>query len=953
MYTAIILVLVAISGYFFITGLRKNNTKKVVVGIIIGLFTLGFFWFLDFWGEMLWFESLGYDNRFWTYILAQSVTGIVGAFVSITIVSLLTYSIPKSRKYIKKVVQGIAFVIGGAWGLSNWEIMLKFWFRESAGIAEPIFNKDAGFYLFTLPFLDRIYILLIVLTFLSLIALLFIAFFSVDSNYNLRIDLTGINFDIRSKVYSNILITGTLIIFVLAYDKYLSRFHLMYSERGVVRGPGWTDVNILLPAYNIIIVLMIILGIFLLIRPLRKLLQKFYSKLKIRNVYSEPALLVMVAATILIIWFIGLTVIPGLFQWLRVEPNEITFEKPYINNNIKLTRYGFNLQKIEEREFPAKEQFNKQIVQRDRATFDNIRLWDWRALDAVYKQFQEIRLYYEFKDVDIDRYKFDNQYREVMVSAREMEPSNLPKQSQTFVNQRFKYTHGYGITLTTVSDFTPEGLPNLLIKDIPPKSKYPELEVKQPQIYYGELTNSYVIVNSDEQEFDYPSGENNVYIRYPGKGGVQISNIWRKFLFGWKFDGTKFFFSSYPNSKSRIMFHRQIEKRVLTLAPFLTYDNDPYIVLGDDGRLYWIIDAYTTSNYFPYSETFNSTEKISYKEGEQKRNLITQTSPEMNGANYIRNSVKVVIDAFNGSVGLYIYDENDPIIKVWSNIFPGLFKKKEEMPKTLRNHVRYPIDFLLAQGLVYAKYHMTDPTVFYNQEDLWIRATEKYYNEVQPVNPYYIMWERPETDKPEFVLILPFTPKNRQVLIGWIAGMCDPGNYGKFLAYKFPKDKRVLGTQQVETKIDQDSYLSGQLSLWDQRGSNVIRGNVLAIPVEETLIYVEPIYLQAETAAYPELRLVAVMHGDNLSYAENFKDALQGLYGEAPVKKEVTEKENVPQQEISIDDLIRQANDAFENYLKFQGEKKFTQAAKEFEKLQKSLNELSSRTGTNGIPTNK
>jgi hypothetical protein len=268
-------------------------------------------------------------------------------------------------------------------------------------------------------------------------------------------------------------------------------------------------------------------------------------------------------------------------------------------------------------------------------------------------------------------------------------------------------------------------------------------------------------------------------------------------------------------------------------------------------------------------------------------------------------------------------------------------------------HVRYPIDFLLVQGLVYAKYHMTDPTVFYNQEDLWIRATEKYYNEVQPVDPYYIMWERPETDKPEFVLILPFTPKNRQVLIGWIAGMCDPDNYGKFLAYKFPKDKRVLGTQQVETKIDQDSYLSGQLSLWDQRGSNVIRGNVLVIPVEETIIYVEPIYLQAETAAYPELRLVAVMHNDNLSYAETFKDALQGLYGEIPVKKETTGKDNTPQQQTSIDDLIRQANNAFENYLKFQGEKKFTQSAQELEKLQRFLNELSARTGTNGTQTNK
>ena len=468
---------------------------------------------------------------------------------------------------------------------------------------------------------------------------------------------------------------------------------------GIVRGPGWTDVNILLPAYDIIIVIMILFAAALLIKPARVMLQKFYSRLKIRNVGSEPVLVISVLVTIIGLWFIGLTAIPGIFQWLRVVPNEITYERPYIENNIKLTRYGFNLQNIEEKEYPANDVFNKQTVQDNPATFENIRLWDWRALQDVYKQFQEIRLYYEFKDVDIDRYHFNNEYRQVMVSAREMESANLPIQSQTFVNTRFKYTHGYGITLTTVSDFTPEGLPNLLIKDIPPVSKYPELEVKQPQIYYGELTDSYVIVNSDEPEFDYPSGEQNVDVKYQGKGGVRISNIWRKFLFGWKFDGTKFFFSGYPNSQSRIMFHRQIMDRVRTLAPFLEFDKDPYVVLGDDGKLYWMIDAYTTSSYFPYSEVFHSTEKIGYKEGESTRTLTTNTAPELDGINYIRNSVKVVVDAYNGTTDFYIFDEKDPLIKVWDKIFPGLFKKKSEMPADLMRHIRYPIDFRHGRGI--------------------------------------------------------------------------------------------------------------------------------------------------------------------------------------------------------------------------------------------------------------
>lgn len=948
MYTAIIIVLLALTIYLIFSGSKNSKKGRIASGIILGFLTIIFFWSLDFWGEMLWFENLGYGDRFWVYITAESVSGILGAFISLGIISLLTYSIDSSKNYLRRIVQGIAFIIGGSWGYSNWEDVLKFWNSVPVGVSEPILHHDAGFYLFTLPFLNDIYTLLILLGFISFIALLFTFFLKFDEKGTLNINLSGMDKILYPKPYTNLLITGSFLIFVLAYDKYLDRFDLMFSDTGVVRGPGWSDVNILLPAYNIIIVIMILLGISILIPQLRKILQRFYYKLKIRNASSEPVLLISLAITIVLLWFIGLTAIPGLFQWLRVEPNEITFERPYIENNIRLTRFGFNLHNIEEKEFPAEDVFTRQMVEEDKSTFDNIRLWDWRVLDAVYKQFQGIRLYYEFKDVDVDRYTFNNEYRQVMVSAREMEPSNLPLQSQTFVNTRFKYTHGYGITLTTVSDFTPDGLPNLLIKDIPPQSKYPELVVKQPQIYYGELTNSYVIVNSDESEFDYPSGEQNVNIKYPGKGGVQLSNLWRKFLFGWKFDGTKFFFSGYPNSQSRIMFHRQILDRIKTLAPFLEYDNDPYIVLGDDGKLYWIIDAYTTSSYFPYSESFNSTENINYKEGETTRNLRTNTVPDLNGINYIRNSVKAVVNAFDGSVNFYIYDENDALIKVWNNIFPGLFKKKSMMPESLQKHVRYPLDYLMVQGLMYAKYHMTDPTVFYNQEDLWIRATEKYYSDVKPVDPYYIMWQLPKKQNAEFVLILPFTPKNRQISIGWIAGMSDGDNYGRLFAYKFPKEKSVLGPQQVETKIDQDSFLSGQLSLWNQRGSSVIRGNVLAIPVDKTLIYVEPIYLQAETAAYPELRLVAIMHNDDLSYAKTFQEALEGLYSEPSVKTVTEEKEaRVPNQQTSFNEKIKQANDAFENYLKYQGQGQFQKAAEELEKLQTILKELSGSSKSN------
>jgi hypothetical protein len=627
-------------------------------------------------------------------------------------------------------------------------------------------------------------------------------------------------------------------------------------------------------------------------------------------------------------------VAPWLVQSLVVEPNEITFETPYIARNIEFTLQGFNLDKVEERRFPAAERFTREMARDNRDLLSEVRLWDPLALDAVYKQFQEIRLYYEFVDLDVDRYSVGGRYRQVMASARELEQNNLPAQSQTFVNQRYKYTHGYGLTLATVSDFTKEGLPNLLVRDIPPQVEDPDLRVERPQIYYGELTRAPVVVDSSELEFDYPSGEENKYIRYSGKGGVAMPNLWRKFLFGWKFDGTPFLFSSYPTPASRVMFHRQIRERVEQLAPFLVFDEDPYIVLVD-GRLHWIVDGYTTSTQYPYSEPFSSRENIEYRDDTGARGFARRTANDLDGVNYVRNSVKAVVDAFDGTVDFYVFAPGDPLVQAWQRALPGLFRPQSDMPSALRAHVRYPQDFLLVQSLVYAKYHMHDPAVFYNQEDLWVRATEKHYNQVQPVEPYYVMWKRPGSDQVEFVLMQPFTPKNRQVLIGWIAGMCDGDNYGRFLAYQFPKERRVLGPQQVETKIDQDSFLSGQLTLWDQRGSKVIRGNVLAIPIEDTLLYVEPIYLQAETAAYPELRLVVVMHGDNMSYAETFDAALAGLFAGEPGGPSAA-LPGAP----GLEELGRQTRRAFEDYLKALGEHRFDDSAQQLERLRDLLERL-------------
>ncbi len=940
MYNVIIILLIAISGYIAYRGFRYGKPAAAAGGIILFLLTIVFFWFLGFWGELLWFNQLGYSERFWKIVWSKVLFAAVGAAVGWVVIYLYSLSLPRERKYSRLGSRLLGIFIGAVWGVSNWDVILRFWNRVSTGIADPILARDAGFYLFVLPMLNQIYTLVLLLSLVMVVFSFSMLFLRVNRE-QMKFEMPEGEASTLNRLYNSLYTGAGILALVLAFGKFLSRYHLLYSGWGVVTGPGWTDVRVRLPAYIVVIILTALIGIVLLVPSLRQRLENRFSRSGAAGRGSAVYALVSSGVAVILIWLICLSIIPGLIQWLRVEPNEITFEKEYIKNNIEFTRYGFNLENVEEREYPVSEEFSESTVEQNRAIFSNIRLWDWRALDAVYKQFQEIRLYYEFMDVDIDRYTFQDQYRQVMISAREMELANLPAQSQTFVNKRFKYTHGNGITLTPVNEFTAQGLPNLLVKDIPPVSKYPELEVKRPQIYYGELTRTHVIANTTEKEFDYPSGEKNIYIQYDGKGGVPISNIWRKFLFGWKFDGTRLFLSSYPTAESRIMFHREIAERVRTLAPFLHFDDDPYIVLAD-GKLYWIIDCYTTSSSYPYSERFDSTEKIEYKEGNRTQTLSTNVGYGLNGINYIRNSAKAVVDAYDGSVDFYIFDQDDPLIKVWDKIFPDLFQDRSEMPEKLLPHVRYPSDFLLVQGLVYAKYHMNDPAVFYNQEDLWIRATEKYHTAVQPVEPYYVMWELPDSDKPQFVLILPFTPKNRQVLIGWIAGMCDPGNYGRFLAYKFPKEKRVLGPQQVETKIDQDRYLSGQLTLWDQRGSKVIRGNVLAIPVCGTLLYVEPIYLQAETAAYPELRLVAVMHNDNLSYAESFDQALKGLF-EKSARGLPAEEEMAPG--VSVDQLIKDAGAAFDDYLRLQGERRFDEAAQALKRLEDILDRLSEDYG--------
>ncbi len=918
MYSLIIALLIGAGLLLVVQGVNQSKRNRIIIGVAIMMLTLAFFGFMSLWGEMLWFEALGLQRRFWVFLAFQVGTALAGGAVATGITLLIIRS--TENRLLRNMALITAAVGGVGWGTQSWSALLVFLNRVTTGMTDPVFGQQTGLFLFELPFYDNLYGLLLYSTIIGIGASII--------NLLLKEQLTDFHFarEEADAHFTSLLIGSTVLAVVFAGGAVLQAYHLLFSDFGVVYGAGWTDIHIRLPVYLGMAAILVLFALLSLIPSFRRWLSARLAQI---TSLRAPVLntLITVWLTIGGIWAVAVLVLPSLMQWLVVVPNEITFEKPYIERNIEFTQHGFHLDKVEERQFPASEILTPAMVEDNRHLLSEVRLWDWRALDAVYKQFQEIRLYYEFVDVDMDRYTFDGSYRQVMTSARELAQENLAPQSQTFVNRRFKYTHGYGLTLATVSDFTEEGLPNLLVKDIPPRSQYPELKVERPQIYYGELTVDPVVVNSDEEEFDFPSGETNEYIRYPGRGGVRMHNLWRKFLFGWKFDGTRFLFSGYPNENSRVMFHRQVRERVKRIAPFLEFDEDPYVVLAN-GRMYWFIDAYTTSEYFPYSEPFSSREFVEFRNDVQSTGFARRTASDLHGVNYVRNSVKAVVDAFDGSVELYVFEPEDPVIQVWQRIFPKMFKRKQEMPAELRSHVRYPQDFLLAQGLVYAKYHMRDPEVFYNQEDLWVRATEKHYNRVQPVEPYYVMWELPESDRAEFVLMQPFTPKNRQVLIGWIAGLSDGENYGRFLAYKFPKEKRVLGPQQVETKIDQDSFLSGQLSLWDQRGSSVIRGNVLAIPIDETILYVEPIYLRAETAAYPELRLVVVMHGDNMSYAESFDAALQGLFEEHPPAPAGAVVPGV-----TLGELGEQLNQAFNAYLKALGDKLFEEAGKQLKRL--------------------
>ena len=714
-----------------------------------------------------------------------------------------------------------------------WLSFLKFMHPSQFGVADPIFSKDVGFYVYSLP----VYYFFKQWCFIALLLIMGIVGFSYYFDQAIGLHKKRIHINSRAKVHLAVLLGLTALIAAWSYR--LKIYGLMHSNRGVVYGAGYTDIHAQMPAYWLLMILCLCMAFIFFVLPVLK---------KLRWVAYFIGLFFVV--------LIGFSwIYPSVMERYVVKPDELSKETPYIENNIRFTRLGFNFDKVRERLFPVKENMLYSDIKNNESTIHNIRLWDHRPLFQTYKQLQEIRLYYDFSKVDMDRYQLQGKYTEVAISSRGLSTAKLPRGAATWVNTHLVYTHGYGVVMSPVNELTSDGMPKFTVKDIPPQCSS-SMAITQPEIYYGEAGSSFAIVHTTNKEFDYPKGDKNVYTTYRGSGGVRLSSLFRRLIFSLKFSDLNILLSGSITGQSRIMFNRAVQRRDRIIAPFLSYDSDPYIVVGADGHLYWIHDAYTTTNMFPYSQPLGRKQDI-------------------NGSNYIRNSVKVVVDAYNGDVSYYLIDPSDPLAQTYKKIFPALFKPAEEMPAFLKAHLRYPKDMFIKQVQMLTAYHMTDPQVFYNQEDLWSLPQQNYLGKKQSMLPYYIIMKLPDSKTEEFILMLPMTPSNKDNMIAWICARCDGDNYGQLLTYNLPKGKLIYGPRQIEARINQQPSITSELTLWGQFGTRVIRGNLLTIPIANSFMYIEPIYLQSKEGEIPQLKRVIAIQNGELNMAKNLDAALK------------------------------------------------------------------------------
>ncbi len=847
-----------------------GKTAKIALGVIILLLAV-FSILLSIYGDLFWFESLGYSQVFLTMLFTSLGLGFLLAlgFLAFSLGNFLVakrFSLGKekgkrSEVTIFIVVLALIFALAIGMGFAgNWETLLKFANHVPFGVQDPVFGLDLGFFVFALPFYQFLFSFFLATMILTII-LTVIAYLSLSSrirmeeeeregseewgfflgrgkrkSYRMRLSIA------REKLISHVSFLIGLLLLLFSFGFGLNQYGLLLSKYGAVYGAGYTDLNVFLPLYVILSALSLIIGLLFLVNV----------KVRAWRVIKAGIVLFMLVSAM------GFLT-GGIYQALIVSPNEFNLEEPYIERSIESTLAAYNLQAAEERIFPVSYGLTTEDIRENNATISNIRLWDWRPLQQTYNQLQLFRTYYSFPDIDIDRYSINGAYKQVMVSPREMNVENLPGQAMTWVNRHLFYTHGYGVVMNPVDRVSKDGLPEFYIKDIPPRSPY--LSLERPEIYYGQETSDYIVVKTTTNELDYPLGEQNTYTAYEGSGGVELSDLFRRLAYAVKFRSIELLVSGSIQPDSRILFNRNVDERVDKIAPFLLYDPDPYIVVSG-GRLYWMIDAYTSTDAYPYSEPIIS--------GRSR-------------LNYIRNSVKVVVDAYNGDVSYYIIDSQDPLIKAYSKIFPNLFHEFSEMPEDLKNHIRYPEGLFRIQAEVYSYYHMNDPQVFYNKEDAWVVPDEIYRGGRQQMIPYYMIMRLPGEEREEFILMLPFTPKGKENMIGWMAARSDFPEYGKLLVYQFSKQELTYGPMQIEARIDQDAEISQLITLWSQSGSQVIRGNTLVIPIEDSILYIEPLYLEAtEKGTLPQLKRVIAVYGDRISMKETLQEALADIFGAAP-----------------------------------------------------------------------
>jgi Uncharacterized conserved protein len=901
---------------------RRGKASKVVL-ILVGVFILFIILSIlkGFYTEWLWFSSLGYGSVYATILKTKVLIFFSAAIIFCVLflgnLVLATHLMPNSGTHFwpwaimrqRQQTAKWSIIIGTAvlsliFGLvaqGNWQVVLQFFNGQPFGITDPVFHKEVGFYVFSLPFLH----------FLRswFLAALIVTSIGSAIVYFLSYGVQHIKFDFAKPVLTHGSGLIVAIFGLLAWGYWLGIWELLFSTRGVIFGASYTDMHAQLPAQWILLVVVVVCAAGIIVSLFRHKLRWL--------VYCIGGW--VVAAII-----IG-AIFPAMVQRFQVQPSELVREKPYIEYNIQSTREAFALSNVEEEFFPAEKTPSYQDIVENDETINNIRLWDHRPLKDTYNQIQAIRLYYDFHDVDVDRYTINDNYRQVMLSARELSAEKLAVQAQTWVNRRLQFTHGYGVVLSPVNEVSAEGLPVLMIKDIPPTG---ELDIERPQIYFGERTNNYVIVNTKTQEFDYPMGGENVYGYYQGGGGVNVGSPIRRLVYAWQFGDFNILISGELSPESRVLYYRNIAERVNHLAPFLKLDSDPYLVVID-GRLFWIQDAYTTTNHYPYSE------------------------PLGDGLNYIRNSVKAVVDAYDGSVTFYVTEPEDALIRTYQAIFPKLFVPVEQMPDSLRVHLRYPEDMFDIQASVYQSYHMTDARVFYNKEDLWAVPKEVYAGREQLMEPYYIIMRLPDVGKEEFLLILPFTPVNKNNTIGWLAARCDGENYGKLIAYYFPKERLVYGPSQIENRIQQDTVITEQLALWGRGGSRVIRGNLLLIPLGKSNLYVEPVFLQAEVGGLPELKRVIVAAGEKIAMEPTLKESLAAIFGvEAPPTEPIVEPpspaEPVKPLAANIDSLIEEAQQHYNKAQQYLKEGDWAGYGKEMDALKLVLGRLAELTAEEG-----